>query len=255
MSEREKSALYPNATWGDCMDFIRKVSTFNLKAVSYAEVAKKYGLASTSTKSFTSKISSCKQFGLITTASGNTIQLSEVSKRILFPTGADTQQIELQCFAQPPLYAKIVELFDGKALPTLEILSNILMNEHRITRSAKDAAAKCFLDSAEQLGLIQGGVLCYEDQLNGAPASKADSKSYSEEKDDALTTSSVPYVSVPSVPLPTDDADYITQSIPCKSGKVAKIVIPVDASEDDLFLIHDMLNVVLRRKFKLTLEG
>ena len=54
--KREKSALYPGATWAECIELIKKISSFNLKAVSYQELAKKYGLSSTTTKSFTAKI-------------------------------------------------------------------------------------------------------------------------------------------------------------------------------------------------------
>ena len=59
-------------------------------------------------------------------------------------------------------------------------------------------------------------------------------------------------------PAPTaavpDEADYITQSIPFASGKIARFIIPVDATEDDLLLLHDMLDVLLKRKFKLVVE-
>ena len=83
MAERERSALYPGATWDDCMEFIRKIGSLNLKAVSYQELAKQYGLSNPTTKSFTAKIGAAKQFGLITTAQGNTIQLTDASKRLL----------------------------------------------------------------------------------------------------------------------------------------------------------------------------
>ena len=52
--------------------------------------------------------------------------------------------------------------------------------------------------------------------------------------------------------IQNNDADYITQSIPTQSGKVAKIIIPIDAAEDDLYMIKDMLDIVLKRKFKLS---
>ena len=61
MAEREKSALYPGATWSDCLDFIQKIGSFNLKAVSYQELAKKYGINNPTTKSFAAKISAAKQ--------------------------------------------------------------------------------------------------------------------------------------------------------------------------------------------------
>lgn len=255
MAEREKSALYPAATWGDCIDFIQKISSFNLKAVSYQELAKKYGLSNPSTKSFTTKLGAAKQFGLITTTQGNTIQLTEVSKRLLYPTGEPTRPLELQCFAQPPLYSKLVSRYDGLAIPAPELLANILMNEYRITRSVKDAAAKIFLQSAEQLDLLHGGILCYSDTLaDDQPVSpqQIDPEPQTDPSFDAVAEKTVS-ANTAVVPI-ASEADYITQSIPCENGKVAKIAIPIDATEDDLYLIHDMLNVVLRRKFKLQID-
>lgn len=255
MAEREKSALYPGATWSDCMEFIQKISSFNLKAVSYHELAKKYGLSNPTTKSFTAKIGAAKQFGLITTAQGNTIQLTEASKRLLYPTGESIKPLQLQCFALPPLYSKLIDKYDGIAIPAPELLANILMNEHRITRSVKDAAAKIFLQSAEQLDLLHGGILCYSDALETDP-SNAPQQSELESQENSDTGAAVEKpVSAASAAVPTaGEADYITQSIPCENGKVAKIAIPIDATEDDLYLIHDMLNVVLRRKFKLQID-
>lgn len=36
----DKSAQYPKSTWNDCIEFMKTVSSFNLKAVSYGKVAK-----------------------------------------------------------------------------------------------------------------------------------------------------------------------------------------------------------------------
>lgn len=255
MAEREKSALYPGATWSDCMEFIQKIGSFNLKAVSYQEIAKKYGLSNPSTKSFTAKIGAAKQFGLITTSQGNTIQLTDVSKRLLYPTGESTKPLELQCFAEPPLYAKLIAKFDGMAVPAPELLANILMNEHRITRSVKDAAAKIFLQSAEQLDLLHGGILCYSDALSAEQPNTPQQVEPGPQPGPGFDVAAEKQVSAtPTVVPVASEADYITQSIPCENGKVAKIAIPIDATEDDLYLIHDMLNVVLRRKFKLQID-
>ena len=48
-----------------------------------------------------------------------------------------------------------------------------------------------------------------------------------------------------------NESDFITQAIPCESGKIARFIIPVDATEDDLLLLRDMFDVLLRRKFKI----
>ena len=161
MGTREKSNLYPNATWEDCFEFSKTISSFNLKAVSYSEVAKKYGLTSTTTKSFTGKISSSKQFGLITTSSGS-IQLTDLAKKLIYPT-SDIRQLKIESFKLPPLYEKIIAAYDGKALPNQEIFENILMSEYKIAKNVKSHAAKCFFESANQLELIKGGILCYNE--------------------------------------------------------------------------------------------
>lgn len=257
MTLREKSALYPKATWNDCVEFVKVISGFNLKSVSYQEVAKKYGLSSPSTKSFTSRISTGKQFGLITTSGGDTIQLTDTCKRLLFPTGEDMRPIQLACFAMPPLYNKLIAAYDGKAIPSQDLLANILMNNHRIQPSVKDFAAKCFIESANQLDLIKGGVLCYSDTATPTPTPEQTEPTEAQASI-SDTASPAPIPSAPlsaAQPLSTEgDADYITQSIPVASGKIARFVVPVDATEDDLLLLRDMFDVLLKRKFKIQLE-
>ena len=251
MAEREKSALYPGATWEDCLEFIRRIASFNLKAVSYQELAKKYGLSSTTTKSFTSKIGAAKQFGLITT-SQNTIQLTDASGKILFPTGEGEREIELQCFAQPPLYDNLIKKYDGSAIPPKELLANILMSEYRITRAVKDSAAKYFLESANQLGLIKGGVLCYSEAKNASePGTEPPTQVTASAEEPVNCAQEAP---VPASRSSASEADYISQTIPCENGKIARIILPVDATEDDLYLIHDMLNVIMKRRFKLQID-
>lgn len=44
---------------------------------------------------------------------------------------------------------------------------------------------------------------------------------------------------------------YYVQTYICESGMPAKFVIPENATEDDLLAFYDMLNIVLKRKFKI----
>ena len=245
----DKSAQYPKVTWDDCIEFVKNVAAFNLKAVSYSEVAKKYGLNNPTAKSFSSKVSTCKQFGLITTTGGNTIQLTDTCKRILFPTGEDISSIMRACFGMPTLYTKLIAAYDGKAVPNKELLSNILMNDHKIQKSVKDNAAQVFIESAEQLGLIKGGILCYSEAEEIVPVAQqvVDEEIRTEQQNPVMSS----YNQSTQVQT-ANEADYITQAIPFESGKIARFIIPVDATEDDLLLLHDMFDVLLRRKFKLS---
>lgn len=253
----EKSAQYPMVSWNVCIEFVKTVSSFNLKVVSYAEVAKKYGLNSPKAKSFTSKVSTCKQFGLLTTSGGNTIQLTDTCKRILYPTGEDITPIMKACFGMPPLYTKLIAAYDGKAVPSKDLLANILMNDHKIQKSVKDNAAQVFIESAEQLGLIKGGILCYsnneayEDSLPLQPMSE---EPVAEAQRLQSPTSSLPEVEQNCAGASLVESDFITQAIPFESGKIARFIIPVDATEDDLLLLRDIFDVLLRRKFKIDIK-
>ncbi len=260
----DKSALYPRLTWAECLDFVRTVSSFNLKSVSYTEIARKYGLTSPTAKSFTAKISSAKQFGLITTSDGNVVQLTDTCKRILFPVDEDTRSIERACFSLPPLYSKLIAAYDGKALPNQTLLSNVLMNSYRIQRGAKDVAADAFLKSAEQLDLIRGGILCYS-QAEELPKQAQELEAETGVSDDETQGLQAPVESgiVASTPIiqtssslasGISEADYITQAIPVNSGKIARFIIPVDSTQDDLLLLRDMFDVLLKRKFKIDIE-
>ncbi|MBQ8063453.1 MAG: hypothetical protein IJ230_05900 [Clostridia bacterium] len=237
----ERSTLYPIVTWEASLDFIKVIDSFKYKLVSYSEVAKKLGLSNITTKSFTGKISTAKQFGLIST-SNKTIQLTETAKSILYPTEKDTLSIAVECFKNPPLYAKLIERYEGKALPSKDVLSNTLMMEYRITQSAKDNAAQVFLDSAEYLGLIQGGVLCFGNDVDRASESTT-------ALENNATSLSVPVASSDVSKLTATESDYIWQRIPTSSGKIAEIKVPTDADKDDLLLIQDMLHSIMRRKF------
>ncbi len=49
-----------------------------------------------------------------------------------------------------------------------------------------------------------------------------------------------------------EDPTFYIQQYTCESGLIAKIIIPDNASPDDLLGFRDMLNIALRRKFKLS---
>jgi len=160
---REKSALYPAVTISECYEFIKQIDSLGGKAVSYASILGLLGLTSPTTKSFLNRISASKQYGFITTGS-STAQLTDIAKRILYPSNgeAESKQLLMESFGNPPLYAKLIDRFKDKAVPPKNQLSNILLNEYRIIKQVKDNAAECFIESASYLGLLQNGVLCFD---------------------------------------------------------------------------------------------
>ena len=71
---------------------------------------------------------------------------------------------------------------------------------------------------------------------------------YSEEKTQ-VETEMRSEESVNRIVIP--ETGYYVQTYTCESGKAAKFVIPEDATEDDLLAFYDMLNIILKRKFKI----
>ena len=53
---------------------------------------------------------------------------------------------------------------------------------------------------------------------------------------------------------PKTEQTFYVQQYTCESGQIAKIMIPENASEDDLLGFRDMLNIALKRKFKLKID-
>lgn len=255
MAEKEKSALYPGCTINECIDFVKVIDSFRSKTVSYASVAEKYGLRSVSTKSFTQKIGSAKQYGLITTNS-STIQLTELARRILYPCSDDLNNLKKECFQLPPLYAALLEEYEGKALPQASMLGNLLLSKYRITRTAKDLAADVFLKNANELGCIRAGVFsCNIDAEPSVNTGKIDTPPEKNGESESLAAANeFETASSPSPIAQGTASDYITQTYPVESGKVAQIIIPIDSTPDDLFAIRDLLEVIMKRKFKLKID-
>ena len=164
---REKSALCPAVSISECYDFIKQIDSLGGKSVSYASILNLMGLTSPTTKSFLNRIGASKQFGFITTG-GSTAQLTDLARRILYPNAGEfeSKKLLIEAISNPPLYAKLIARFKDKAVPARSQLGNILMNEYRIIKQVKDNAAKCFIESADYLGLLNNGVLCMDEATN-----------------------------------------------------------------------------------------
>ena len=244
---KEKSVMYPSVTWMECEELIKKIDKYNGK-VTYDTVAQDYGLKNASAKSFAYKLSTAKQFGLIKTSSGSVVELTDVAKSYLYPINGYAQaEIKMQCFQSPPLYAKLVERFNGKAIPNETSLANLLLQSFGIVKTVKDIAARCFIINAEQMGACINGVLnC------GIVANDLVNSDHSVQ----ILQDAVPEVKeqvpeeVEQVVKGKQEKEYIQQNYETESGKLAQIIIPKDATQDDLAAISDMLYILIKRRFK-----
>ncbi len=162
-SLREKSVQYPSCELAECTEFVRIVDRLGGRDVSEKSVLSELGLSSRATKSYTGKLTSSRQFGLLDYRA-HTLSITERAKLILYPTEEreEVQQKRLlvEAFYSPSLYKQLIQRFQGKRIPQLDTLANILMNEYKIAKTAKDVASRVFVDSANFVGVLtEGGIL------------------------------------------------------------------------------------------------
>lgn len=48
---------------------------------------------------------------------------------------------------------------------------------------------------------------------------------------------------------------YIRQDYTCDNGELAQIIIPREATKDDLYALKELLEVLIKRKFRRTEDG
>ena len=248
-----KSRKYPATSIEDCIDFLKKVEKFN-GPVGYQQMADVYGV-STTTNSFKARVSSSKQFGFVE-ADGQKIVLTKTAKNLLYPISEDSREIILNdAVIKPSLYKELIEKYNGKQVPNLNTLSNVLFNDYSIIKTSKDAAAKAFIDTLTYVGVIKNGILMYNVPVSDNEDPSTDE---TEVKDNEILNNSnsekKEQIYTPSVSKDEINDSFIEQKYETESGRYAKIIIPRDATKDDLVALKEMFEILLKRKFKLNEE-
>ena len=236
-SEQEKttidrSPLYPVFSINECIAFVDEIKKIGGKKVSVETIASILG-TSVKTNSFKSKISTAKQFGLIRGTAG-AVELTELAKRILYPVDdRDVKEAKIVSFLSAPLFRKITDRFENQAIPNVDRLSNILLLEYGMSKRAKDIAALKYIESAEQLGVLQNGVIILEaDDETTLDVQTGVSEETGSNIDSNLSGANRE-VAHRIVPAPSG----YQFSIPTLSGAVAQITIPLDVTIKDLDFI------------------
>lgn len=235
---KEKSTLYPSYTLKEIIeDFVKVIDTIGGKKVSIELTAKTLGVSS-STKSFTRKLSSAKQYGLIDISKG-AIELTEIAKKILYPTANDENQLMLQAFSSPPIYSKLIERYNNKALPNNIVLANILLEpEYGITKVVKDLVVEKFIANCNELNILKNGIL----DLNISSYSNSECSSNINEN----TICEPKFMEKGEYTVGYKKDDYQEMSIPLMGKKTAiKIFIPYDCDMKDYEFFKKYVEAVL----------
>lgn len=228
-SNKERSPLYPIFSISDTMDFVKEIGKIGGKKVSVETVASVIGM-SIKTNSFKSKISTAKQFGLIRGA-GGAVELTDLAKKLIYAVDDfETHNLLIEAFLTAPLYRKVAERYENQALPTVEKLSNILLLEYGVTKAAKDVAAKKFIESAEQIGVLKNGIVYLDTEDSSLPANIVTEPNIDSTAVNSQHTGSLQNAS-------NLDNNSFCFTIPTLSGASAKITIPQDVTSRDLDFI------------------
>lgn len=249
-SNYDKSKLYPAYTLNESIELIEKIKDMPLKSpVSYDILAKRFGLTSVSTKSLKYRISSAKQFGLITT-SGNAVKITEVGKKILFPQdNKETIQLKKHCFQEPVLYQNLIKIFLNKALPNQNTLENLLLRDHGISQSSKAVAAKVFLETINELDLAPTGVLTLEeDEINNSTSISNNEQYLGEMLNGDTPSQSFHNENISTLEQATCN-DYEQLVIPLGNKRKAIINMPSDTDPDEAEYVKDMLAIMFKKLY------
>lgn len=248
MASREKTVIHPSATWSETMDLLDKLVSLGGRPSSVDILASAYGLKNPKTKSFQSKLTSARLFGLVT-IKGGTVGLTDEGNALARPTQDDITSLKLGLFVRPKLYAELINAYDGRSLPRIDLFENILVREYGISEVSKKRAAQCFISSAEELGILVNGVISYKATLSESEETRdamSCSQNTSEPLDTLPSVASAACSQWPSVHVGTP---AMCISIPISRGDGSiEIKIPKEASLFDLHMAQGMFDVYLKSR-------
>lgn len=255
-ASKPRSKEYPAIKLEEAISFVAKFKDYPTgKPIGYTAAAKECGV-SPSTKSFRYTISTAKQFGLISTASGLTFTLLETAYRLVRPTESDAvlQQLKLSCFRTPKLYAELINEYEGRSIPSVGIIENLMVTYHSIMPTVAKNAAQVFVDTATEVGAIQSGVLCLDINANDPPAPGTASDKVEEEpavQDERFSKSTQAQDTAGSgMPLPESGNFAAPLNIPFGDMRRAVLYLPIDATKEDAEYVRDMIDLMLKRVYK-----
>lgn len=170
-TRRERSTRYPGVALPDCVEMCKFIESKGLDGLPAGDIATSLGYKNIKTNTFSARLSASRQFGLLILRDEG-YSLTPLAKSILHPIDpAEMGRYYKQAFREPPIYAELIERLDGKRVPDVEILANILYHNHQITVAAKESAAEAFLATAKFAGAMGDDLILR--MGSGSPVSAA----------------------------------------------------------------------------------
>lgn len=151
---KQRSAAYPSYTIQESLDFAERI--YKVYGNSYRATREEIATAlNYSVGSLTQKVSAAVQYGLLDLKSKEGYKVTDLFVRWYRPISDNAKKEALQeAFKSPPLYADLINVFEGNILPPLKPLANILLQKHNISEKACDKAAEIFEQNSELVSAL-----------------------------------------------------------------------------------------------------
>jgi hypothetical protein len=208
------------------------------------EVLKQLGLDSKDARAWTYRLSSAREFGLVSRSGRGPdarIKVSDLAKRILMPTGPDEfASAKLQAFNEPVLYKRLIERFNGAPMPESRGLANLLKREFGILDNVVEIAAQAFITTARDVGAVNvAGYLVPQTQR--VPVAPAVS-SQAEPTQEPLSASDSSRQQ--ATPLPDVPEDFIVHTYQLRRDLLVKLPLPGDITKKDVDRLYRWLQTL-----------
>ena len=245
---KPKSKEYPACTLEKSIEFVAKFKDYPPeKPISYDVAAKECNVSAT-TKSFASTLSAARQFGLIVTSTGRSFTLLPAALRLVRPTESANalRALKIECFSSPKLYSELITSYSEKSIPSVSTLENIMVTYHGILPAAAKKAAETFIDTANEVGVVQNGIL----DLNVKPVEEQTAPVVSEVKNETTNTESISKETSPSEDLAHTGEFASPLNISFGNKRRAVLYMPIDATQDDAEYVKDMIALMFKKVYK-----
>ncbi len=150
-----RSSSYPSYEINYCFKLVKRIYENFGSGKYYAtrgEIAKIFGKSAAYMQR---QISSSHQYGLLDLKTKEGYKPSQLFIKIHKPIDDDQKRKALlQCFMSPKLYGLLIEQFKNQILPSIDPLSNILLQHYNIFSNVSNKAATIFIENAKFLGLL-----------------------------------------------------------------------------------------------------
>jgi len=147
---------YPYYSLADVIEFARIAQRTGGRDVAEKQLLKKMGISNRVTHSWSYRLSSAKQFGLIVRTRGKEdarLELTELGGRVLSGPSERRKGALEDAFRRPLLYRKLAERYLDVPAPSVEDLASVLVRDFGLLESVGERAARAFLDSARYAGV------------------------------------------------------------------------------------------------------